>query len=289
MRNPSSSPVVVGVTGTSAGLAAVRLAAREAVSRGRQLRVVHAFTWPSPRPAAPDLHYDQARRAASQVVEEAVATAQRSTPGVPVTGQLVDGLPDRMLVQLSRRAELLVLGDDDLATTPWLPSTSVLVQTTAHAWCPVMVARGPRPPGGPVLAAVDGSACALGALRAAAAEARRRHAPLDVVHVVREAGPAAEAEGRQVLTAARAALLDMPEAETRLLAGAPGPALVRASGHARVIVLGPRGTRGDGLLGTVAREVLHRGACPTVFVHGRALPAQRIPSGTSRSRNVIAR
>jgi nucleotide-binding universal stress UspA family protein len=289
MRNPSPSPVVVGVTGTAAGLAAVRLAAREAVSRGRQLRVVHAFTWPSPRPAAPDLDYDQARRAASQVVEEAVATAQRSTPGVSVTGQLHDGLPDRTLVRLSRAAELLVLGDDDLATMPWLPATSVLVRTTAHAWCPVLVARGPRPPGGPVVAAVDGSPSALLALRAAAAEAARRAAPLEVVHVPRDSGPAAEAEGRRVLAAARAAVPEAAAARTRLLTGTVGRALVRASGHGRLIVLGPRGTRGAGLLGAVAREVLHHGACPTLFVHGRPLPAQRIPSGAPRSRDVIAR
>ena len=35
------------------------------------------------------------------VVGEAVLTAQRSTPGVAVTGQLVDGLPDRVLLRLS--------------------------------------------------------------------------------------------------------------------------------------------------------------------------------------------
>jgi nucleotide-binding universal stress UspA family protein len=52
--------------------------------------------------------------------------------------------------------------------------------------------------------------------------------------------------------------------------------LVRASGHARVLILGPRGTRGAGLLGSVAREVLHHSACPTVFVHGGAIPAQRV-------------
>src|SRR4051794_14696032 len=98
MRNPSKSPVVVGVTGTSAGLNAVRLAAREAVSRGRPLRVVHAFTWVG--------SVDEARHTASRVVEEAVNTAQRSTPGVQVTGQLVDGLPERVLLRLSRTAEL---------------------------------------------------------------------------------------------------------------------------------------------------------------------------------------
>jgi len=103
VRNPSMSPVVVGVTGTAASLNAVRLAAREAVSRSRQLRVVHAFTWPNPQPVGTD--YDDGRRAATRVVEEAVATAQRSTPGVRVTGQLVDGLPERVLLRLSRTAE----------------------------------------------------------------------------------------------------------------------------------------------------------------------------------------
>src|SRR4051795_5961432 len=121
---PVRNPVVVGVTGTAAGLAAVRLAAREAVSRGRQLRVVHAFTWP----AGSAVDYDRARRAASRVVEEAGATAKRSTPGVRGTGQLLDGLPDRALLRLSRAAELIVVGDDDLATTPWLPPSSVVMQ-----------------------------------------------------------------------------------------------------------------------------------------------------------------
>jgi nucleotide-binding universal stress UspA family protein len=269
---PVRNPVVVGVTGTSAGLAAVRLAAREAVSRGCQLRVVHAFTWPSPGPPGVGPDYDQARRAASQVVGEAVATAQRSTPGVRATGQLVDGLPDRVLLRLSRTAQLLVLGDDDLATTPWLAPTSVLVQTVARAWCPVLVSRGPRPPRGVVLAAVDGSPHGTLALRHAVAEGRRRRIPVEVVHVVREYGGRHEERGREVLAAAAAAA---PQAAaTRLLAGTPGSTLVLASRRARVIVLGTHGTH-DGLLGSAAREVLHHGACPSVFVHGPSVPAPR--------------
>ena len=38
------------------------------------------------------------------VPEEAVATAQRSTPGVDARGQLVDGPPGRVLLRLSRAA-----------------------------------------------------------------------------------------------------------------------------------------------------------------------------------------
>ncbi len=79
----------------------------------------------------------------------------------------------------------------------------------------------------------------------------------------------------------------MPEltrSRTRLLVGTPGRALVLASGQARVILLGPRGTHDAGLLGSVAREVLHRAACPTVFVHGRAVPGQRGPLGKTLSK-----
>nr|WP_296071251.1 universal stress protein [uncultured Actinoplanes sp.] len=289
MRYPSRSPVVVGVTGTSSGLAAVRHAAREAVSRGCQLRVVHAFTWPSPLPPTAGLDYDRARRAASRVIEEAVATAKRSTPRVRVTGQLVDGPADRVLVQLSRGAQVLVLGDDGLATAPWLPATSVLVQTVARAWCPVLVARGPRPPSGPVMVAVDGSACSVLALRLAAEEGRRRHAPVELVHVTREPGPRAEPAAREILASAVAAVPELAPAETRVLTGMPGPALVRASGQARLIVLGPRGTRDAGLLGSVAREVLHRAACPAVFVHGQAIPAQRTGAGTDRAGTALTR
>jgi nucleotide-binding universal stress UspA family protein len=286
MRNPSTSPVVVGVTGTSAGLAAVRLAAREAVSRGRQLRVVHAFTWLGSRPESTGLDNDGARRAASRVVEEAVATAQRSTPGVRVTGQLVDGAPDRVLLRFSRTADLLVLGDDDLATTPWLPPTSVLVQTVARAWCPVLVARGPRPPSGSVLAAVDGSKPALLALRHAAAEGRRRRVPVEVVHVVSEPGGRHEEEGRRLLAAAVAAVPELTRSRSRVLFGSPARALVLASGRARVLVLAPRGSNDAGPLGSVAREVLHHSACPAVFVHGRAVPGQRSPARTG---NALAR
>src|ERR1700754_751017 len=115
MQIPSESPVVVGVNGTAAGLAAVRLGAREALARGVELRIVHAFTWPgTPHSGAPKA-YAPARREASRLVKQAVAAAQRSTPGVRVTGQLIDGVPTRVLLQQSRTADLVVLGDD-LAT-----------------------------------------------------------------------------------------------------------------------------------------------------------------------------
>jgi nucleotide-binding universal stress UspA family protein len=264
--------VVVGVSGTAAGLAAVRLAAREAVSRGRLLRIVHAFTWAGE---------STNRRDAERLLAEAAATAEGSTPGVRVTPQLVDGPAARVLIQLSRSAELVVLG-----SAP--PGSPVLTQTAARAFCPVVVARGPRPPSGPVLAAVDGSHWSVQALRHAAVDARRRGVSVEVVHVVARAGYRAEDQGRAVLAAAVGAVPELRRARSRLLTGAPGPALARASARARMVVLGPRGTSGSALLGSVARHLLFQGASPTVFVHGPALPAQRMPARPARSSSTLA-
>ena len=266
MRTPGPVPVIVGVNGTSSGLAAARLGAREAAARGQPLRILHVFSWPGSRAFddAPD--WATARHEAGLIVARAVATASRTAPGVHVEGLLADGLPVRELLRQSRTAELIVLGDDDLTLSPRLPVDSVLVQTVARARCPVVVARGVRPPAGPLLSAVDGSPSSMLALRVAAAESRRRSVPVEVVHVVDS--PATLEAGRRVLESALAAVPELRGSRTRLLVGEAAPILIRASRRARMMILGPRGVGGGSLLGAVAQQLLQRCACPTVFVHG---------------------
>ncbi|AEV86196.1 UspA domain-containing protein [Actinoplanes sp. SE50] len=247
MRIPNQPPVVAGVAGTAGGLSAVRLAAREAVSRGTQLSIVHAFAWDGA----------EARRAAAHVVEEAVATAQRCTPGADVRGQLVDGSAGSVLRRFSRTAALLVVGATDLPT-------SSLLEAVTQAWCPVLVARGARPAAGPVLAAVDGSGPSVLALRHAAAEAVRRGLPLEVA-----------GDDDAVLDRVLAGLPDLPSPERRLLTGDPAGALVRLSQRVALLALGPRGAGGAARFGSVAHELLRHGGCPTVFVHGRREPLLR--------------
>jgi len=286
MRTPDKPPVVVGVNGTAAGLAAVRLGAREAVARGRPLRVLHAFSWPGPAYDGRD--YASARHEASAIVEEAVATAKRSTPRVRARGEVIDGAPVRVLLQQSRTADLLILGDDDLASVPRLPVESVLMQLVSRARCPVVVARGLRPPAGPLLVAVDGSEAAHHALLHAAGEARRRGLLLEVAHVVAEPGAAAEAEGRRLLESAVAEVPGLAAtARGRLLSGDPARALLLVSRHARMVIVGPRGAGGSVLLGAVAHELLRRCACPTVFVHGSTAPEHHSP-GTVPSAEALA-
>jgi nucleotide-binding universal stress UspA family protein len=271
MQIPGPAPVVVGVNGTAGGLNAVRLGAREAVGRGQPLRILHAFAWPVARYPDDPPDYGTARHRAGLILQRAVATAERSVPGVRVSGLLVDGQPVRELLRQSRTASLVVLGDDDLAAVPRLPDDSVLVQTVARARCPVLVARGIRPQAGPLLVAVDRSTCSEGALRLAAEEARRRRVTLEVVHVV--PGPAGEASGRRLLASAVRGIPGPVGVRARLLVGEPGPTLVRASRSARMMIVGPRGTDSTSLLGAVAGELLRRCACPTMFVHG--IPAMQ--------------
>lgn len=252
MQIPAEGPVVVGLGRTPADTAAIRLAAREAASRGRMLQVVHAFTWHG------DTGYAPARRLALQDVEEAVATAQRSTPGVGARGQIVDGPPERVLLRLSRCAELVVIGG---------PLTAV----TARAWCPVAVTRTHHTPSGPVLVAVDGSPWSVPAWRFAAETAARRGGPLHVVHV---AAPGAEADGDRLL---RETLAGSTAAGRLVVASDVTEALVNASRRAGLLVLGPRATAGSGRLGSVAGKVLRRAACPVVVVHGPRPAAFRKP------------
>jgi nucleotide-binding universal stress UspA family protein len=267
MQNPGPAPVVVGVNGTAAGLAAARLGAREAVVRGLPLRVVHVFTGPKTRylDDAPD--WSGARHDCADFVADAVAAASRAVPGVHVEGLLLDGPPVRELLRQTRTAELLVVGGGDCACNPRLPVDSVLVQTVSRARCPVVVARGVRPPAGAVLTATDGSAISLVALRMAAAEGARRGVAVEVIHVVETAD--AQADGRLLLEHAVAAVPELRTARTRLLVGDPASTLVRASRRGRMMIVGPRGAgRGSALLGGVALQLLRRCASPTVFVHG---------------------
>jgi nucleotide-binding universal stress UspA family protein len=273
------------VNGTAAGLAAVRLAARESVARHQPLRVVHAFAWPGYDTSYTGVPYDQLRHQADEVLAGAVTTALRSAPAAQVSGYVVDGAPTRVLLHLSRTAGLLVLGDDDPGATVRLFTDSVLVQTVARSRCPVLIARGAGTPDGPVVVGIDGSPSARLALRYAAAEAVRRRASLHVVHVrdiVDDCAEEDEATARHLLGSALtdAGLTRHGAAEAdaevphdvwaELLTGDPATELIRAAARARVLVVGPNGTgsRFGALLGEVAQTVLRRSGCPTLFVHG---------------------
>ncbi|QTD96400.1 universal stress protein [Streptomyces cyanogenus] len=154
----------------------------------------------------------------------------------------------------------------------------------------------------PVVAAVDGSADSLRALDWAVDAARRRAAPLRVVHVrqyaawgqadVLVAGPPG-AEGDPVLDEVRARLADragQPAVEYVAVEGVPGAVLPELGSEAQLLVLGSRGRGGFAslLLGSNGLAAARDAECPVVVVprpgrevhgEGPAEPGPRVVVG----------
>ncbi len=287
--SPLAAPVVVGVDGSTASLAAVDLAAREASLRRRPLRIVHAFIWPSlhvplgPSPYGPP--EGGLRHQAERILADATARARAVAPEVPVHGELITGAPAAVLRGCSHTAQLLVIGDRGLGGFTGLLVGSVAVQLAAHATCPVIVTRGSAEPAGPVLVGVDGSVANEPAIGFAFQEAALRGVPLTALHtwthpvpggaddllpLVYDADDVAAEEAR-VLAEALAGWHDQyPDVvvHRELVRGGARKALIGATGQAQLAVVGARGRGGFAglLLGSVSQAILHHAACPVAVV-----------------------
>ena len=272
------SGVVVGVDGSLASFDAVDLAARAAAARGRSLRVVHAFPTENGPP-------EQAAR----IVDSAVARATTVAPGVPVRGEIRPGNPAAVLYECARDAALLVIGDRGLGGFRGVLLGSVAVHLTAHAACPILVARGRGGPRRPILVGVDGSPANDAAVGFAFEEAALWRVPLVALHAWTRPVPAGPGDMLPLV-------YDQAEVaaeETRLTAEAlagwrekypdvvvrrevrHGPTrvtLIDATRDAQLVVVGTRGHGGflGLLLGSVSQAVLHHAACPVAVVpHAR--------------------
>jgi nucleotide-binding universal stress UspA family protein len=258
MTEFSGTAVVVGVDGSAAALAAVRLAAEEAALRAGRLRIVHGFLWPTYQVP----NYAALRRDAERLVDEAVAVAASIAPGTPVSGHIVDGEPGAVLRMECRTAALVVLGPSDPAHHR-AAVDSVVEYVAARTRCPVMVAHQTRLTGGPVLVGVDGSADSAAAVRFAAVEAAARETDLVAVHVERGDG---DADGplADALAAIRRAAPQV-KVQKRWIRGDPREALVSESAAAALVVVGARGHVRT-LLGAVSYALLRNAHCPVAVV-----------------------
>jgi nucleotide-binding universal stress UspA family protein len=134
--------IVVGVDASEESKAALRWAARYATSIGADLDVVHAWhvldeqAWLQslPPPADPT---DIARKALSHVVDEVV------TPGtLRVQTSVLEGHAARVLVNASKGADMLVVGNRGFGGFDGLLLGSVSGHCATHATCSVVIIRG---------------------------------------------------------------------------------------------------------------------------------------------------
>jgi nucleotide-binding universal stress UspA family protein len=259
------------------------------VRRGCGLRIVHAFGWPVIGPPfhAPYDQHDQGPRAAMlDLLAQTAQQAHADHPSLSVTTRLIDGSPGGVLVDVSRDAELLVVGHRGLGGFAGLLAGSVAAQAAAHASCPVVVVRGDAPcDDAPVVLGTDGSPGANRAAEVAFAQAQLRDVELILAHhqparasstaTIATGNPAFWATVGDSATSALGVGARYPDVKYRAEV-VPGDsvasaliALVRRT-SAGLLVVGSRGLGGfRGLvMGSTSRNLIEHAPCPV-----RGVPA----------------
>jgi nucleotide-binding universal stress UspA family protein len=146
--------VVVGVDGSDPARAALEFAAAEAALRQARLRVVCAWEVPPAvyasgyAPGLDESAWDDLRAGAENVARQAAEIAQKLQPGIECDAHAAAGQPAELLIDESRRADLVVVGNRGRGGFASLLLGSVSQQVVHHAACPVTVVPGSRPGGG---------------------------------------------------------------------------------------------------------------------------------------------
>ncbi|MFE9017597.1 universal stress protein [Streptomyces sp. NPDC007808] len=291
-----SRPVLAGVDGSERSLAAADWAAREAVSRGVPLHVVHASP-PLLGGVVPGTAAQTLRQVGERMLQRVTADLGTRHPDLEVRGeQTADAPPDALLAR-AHEAGLLVVGARGSGGFEGLAVGSVALRVAAAAACPlVLVSERPLAAFGRGTGAVAGAAGIVAGFDAhrpvgevadfAFAAARARGVPLRVVQAWRLPAEAVSPRTLFVTEEDRATWEDQ---EVLLMADAlrawqdkypevavhadvvllhPAEALVNASQGADLLVVGRR-TGPDAAasrLGPVTHAVLHHARCPVAVV-----------------------
>jgi len=180
--------IIVGVDGSGDSNVAVRWAAREAAMRKARLTLVHAIEMPRPLWSAAELR-DLYEADARGILEDAAADVADFAKGVKpgeVDRQTFSARPAPTLIDMSKDADLVVVGARGLGAVGRLLLGSVSTALVHHAHCPVSVI----PQGtawdasmkAPVLLGTDGSVGSELATEISFREASMRGANLVVLH-----------------------------------------------------------------------------------------------------------
>jgi nucleotide-binding universal stress UspA family protein len=260
--------VAVGIDGTEASLHAVRWAVDEAGKRAVPLLIVHAAPYAAGAAGALRAH-------AGRILGRAYTVAHRRNPALAVHTARLDADPAVALVEVAGHADLVVLGmpgDGQVGS-----GGSVALRVAAHATGAVAVVHSGdhEAPAGPVVAGIGDPRTDAGVVAVAHGFARRRRAPLHVVHVALSARDAADARDSLEPLTARWAERDAGVPVALLVVhGRPLAVLVEQAVGARLLVVGPAKGGLRGMLGSTSRALLRAAPCPVVVTgHSDVQPA----------------
>lgn len=281
--------IVVGVDGSCAAQVAVDWAARDAALRDLSLTVVHIAngleTWP--KTSLPAGFGEWQRNRGHQIIDDAVHIASEAARGtgqhLPIKTEMYYSATIPTLIDMSRDAEMVVVGRGGQGRAIGVLLGSVSSGVTRHAHCPVAVIHDedplmPYPAKAPVLVGVDGSPAAEWATEIAFDEASRRGVDLIALRAWSDATAAdylgldwssMKSSEDESLTECLAGWRDRyPDVRTHSLVVCDQPArqLIEQSEEAQLVVVGSRGRGGIAgmLLGSVSAAVIQSARMPVI-------------------------
>lgn len=303
-------PVGAGVDFSAAGDQAADYAAREALRRGLDLRLVHGLVIPIPSITPYPALYDDAaiREQAQKHLDELAETLRTRYPGLVVGTKLAALAGGITLIEESASLSLLVVGSRGQGGFARLLIGSTAGQIATYATCPVIVTKDDAVRSeGPVVAGVDGSEFTTRTLRFGFEEAAARGTGLVAVHVWCLPEYGGLTDGTQWSKDPNRAQEQMQETAERVLAEAlagwegdyPQVPIERVTRHgdrpakvllevcdqhsAGLLVVGSRGRGGfiGPLLGSVSQSVVAHANIPVAVVHRQPNEPAHTPAGAA--------
>ena len=293
-----SAGIVVGVDGSAHANRALLWAIRRATVEHRRLTLAHSIN--SASPAFIDAAIVDSRSSRSilemagqQVLDDARSTVEDTATDLDVHEAFALADPRDVLLRLSEKADMLVVGSRGRGRVRSLLLGSVSAALVQHARCPVVVVRPEHHDvaRNGILVGFDASPESRPVLEFAFREAYLHQLPLTVLeclwddprptgtYPVPDAVGDPEPEGLVLADATAAMKHEYPDVHvtSRTVRGLPREALTRLGEQMDLIVVGAHqhGRIARALLGSVSVAVVESATCPVAVV----------PVSTGRARN----